>query len=97
RSRDEALAELRRALDTGRFDLASETLDTLNDPKDDAETVDFAIARARIFLARGDALNAAKVLDAVATVARGARAAGPPPTVREGGGASGAKAAAGKA
>lgn len=71
RSREDALAELRRALDTGRFDLASETLDTLNEPKDDGETVDFAIARARIFLARGDALNAAKVLDAVAGVARG--------------------------
>jgi serine/threonine-protein kinase PknK len=69
RSRAEAVTELRRALDTGRFDLASETLDTLNDPKDDSEKVDFAIARAKILLARGDALTAAKALDAVAKLA----------------------------
>ncbi|MDB4937878.1 MAG: putative sensory histidine kinase YfhA [Labilithrix sp.] len=71
RSRDESLTELRRALDTGRFDTASETLDTLNEPKDDGEKVDFAIARAKIMLARGDALTAAKALDAVTKVAHG--------------------------
>lgn len=70
RSRDESLSELRRALDTGRFDLAAETLDTLNDPKDDGEVVDFAVARAKIFLARGDAANAGKILDGVETTAR---------------------------
>jgi transcriptional regulator with GAF, ATPase, and Fis domain/predicted Ser/Thr protein kinase len=71
RSRAEGVTELRRALDTGRFDLASETLDTLHEPNDDAERVDFAIARAKILLARGDALTAAKALDAVTTIARG--------------------------
>ncbi len=70
RSRDESLSELRRALDTGRFDLASETLDTLNDPKDDGEVVDFAVARAKIFLARGDAAGATKLLDGVEKTAR---------------------------
>jgi serine/threonine-protein kinase PknK len=70
RSREEALAELRRALDTGRFDLASDTLGTLGDPRGDAEAVDFTIARARILLARGDALGAAKGLDAVSDEAR---------------------------
>ena len=71
RSREEGVSELRRALDTGRFDLASETLDTLHQPNDDAEKADFAIARAKIELARGDALTAAKALDAVAEIARG--------------------------
>ncbi len=71
RSRADGLTELRRALDTGRFDLASETLDTLHAPNDDAEKTDFAIARAKILLARGDALTAAKALDAVAKIARG--------------------------
>jgi len=71
RSREEGLTELRRALDTGRFDLASETLDTLHQPNDDAEKTDFAVARAKILLARGDALTAAKALDAVAKLARG--------------------------
>jgi serine/threonine-protein kinase PknK len=71
RSREDGLTQLRRALDTGRFDLASETLDTLNEPKDDLEKVDFAVARAKILLARGDALTAAKALDAVAKVAKG--------------------------
>jgi transcriptional regulator with GAF, ATPase, and Fis domain len=74
RSREDGLTQLRRALDTGRFDLASETLDTLNEPKDDDEAVDFAIARAKILLARGDALSAAKALDAVAEAARCKRA-----------------------
>ena len=40
-------------------------------PNDDAEKTDFAIARAKILLARGDALTAAKALDAVAKIARG--------------------------
>jgi serine/threonine-protein kinase PknK len=71
RSREDGLHELRRALDTGRFDVASETLDTLEQPKDDTEKVDFAIARAKILLARGDALTAAKTLDAVAKIAGG--------------------------
>ena len=69
RSRADGLTELQRALDTGRFDLASETLDTLEQPKDDTEKVDFAVARAKILLARGDALTAAKTLDAVAKIA----------------------------
>jgi serine/threonine-protein kinase PknK len=71
RSREDGLAELQRALDTGRFDLASETLDALEQPKDDTERVDFAVARAKILLARGDALTAAKTLDAVARIAGG--------------------------
>ena len=71
RSREDGLTELRRALDTGRFDLASETLDTLHAPNGDAEKTDFAIARAKILLARGDALTAAKALDAVAKIAHG--------------------------
>lgn len=65
RSRADAISELRRALDTGRFDRASETLSTLSDPADDGEKVDFAIASGRIFLARGDAEGAAVALDAV--------------------------------
>ena len=75
RSRADAISELRRALDTGRFDLASETLTTLKEPTDDGEKVDFAIARGRIFLARGDAQGAANSLDAVkAEAARTAHA-----------------------
>ena len=70
RSREEALAELGRALDTGRFDMAAEALDTLADAKDDEESVAFAIARAKIMLARGDGAGAGKVLDDVAKKAQ---------------------------
>ncbi len=77
RSREDALAELARALETGRFDLASTELDALGAPEDDAEAVAFAIARAKVLLARGDAAGAAAALDATAKAAEkgpGARA-----------------------
>ncbi len=77
RSRDDALGELSRALDTGRFDLAWTALETLGPPRGDAEAVDFAIARAKVLLARGDAAGAAATLDAIAKTAEkgpGARA-----------------------
>jgi transcriptional regulator with GAF, ATPase, and Fis domain/serine/threonine protein kinase len=69
RSREEALTELVRALDTGRFDVAAQTLDGLEPPTDDQESVDFAVARSKIFLARGDAVGSAKALDDVAIIA----------------------------
>jgi serine/threonine-protein kinase PknK len=69
RSREEALAELGRALDTGRFDIASTTLDGLGPSANDRESVDFAIARSRILLARGDAAGSGKALDEVAALA----------------------------
>ncbi|MDF2693173.1 MAG: Response regulator of zinc sigma-54-dependent two-component system, partial [Labilithrix sp.] len=69
RSREEALVELTRALDTGRFDMAATTLDGLGSPTNDQEAVDFAIARSKILLARGDATGSAAALDAVASIA----------------------------
>lgn len=64
RSGPEARAELERALETGRFDLASSILDGLGEPTGAEEAVSFAVARARILLARGDTTAAAAGLDA---------------------------------
>ena len=69
RSREDGLAELIRALDTGRFDTAASTLEGLGHATSDQERVDFAIARSRILLARGDAVGSADALDAVAKLA----------------------------
>ncbi|OJY25051.1 MAG: hypothetical protein BGO98_08590 [Myxococcales bacterium 68-20] len=69
RSREDALAELTRALDTGRFDTAAQVLEALGPPSSDHESVDFAIARSKILLARSDAAGSAKALDAVAEAA----------------------------
>ena len=69
-SREELAAELGRGLDTGRFDVAAGTLAALGDPIGDAESVTFAIARARILLARGDGEGAGKALDDVLGPAR---------------------------
>ena len=69
RSRDELLAELSRALDTGRFDTAASTLDALGQATSEQERVDFAVAWSRIFLARGDAAGSAKALDEVSEIA----------------------------
>lgn len=77
RSREEALAELSRSLDTGRFDLAWTALEALGPPREDSEAIDFAVARAKVLLARGDTAGAAKALDDVAKdadAAAGARA-----------------------
>src|SRR5262249_10819643 len=57
--------DLVRVLDTGRFDVAAQTLESLEPPKTDGEAVDFAIARSRILLARNDAVGSAAALDAV--------------------------------
>ncbi|MBX3206745.1 MAG: sigma 54-interacting transcriptional regulator [Labilithrix sp.] len=70
RSREEALRELARALDTGRFDTASDVLEGLGGPASDQESVDFAVARSRILLARSDAAGSAAALDAVAKIAK---------------------------
>ncbi|HEY8079498.1 MAG TPA: sigma 54-interacting transcriptional regulator, partial [Labilithrix sp.] len=70
-SREDGVAELTRALDTGRFDDADQALDRLGPPNGDAESVHFAIARAKILLARGDATGAATTLDGVAGPAKG--------------------------
>jgi len=70
RSREEARAELGRALDTGRFDVAAETLDALGAARDDSEAADLAVAHAKILLARGDSAGAAVALDAVADAAK---------------------------
>jgi transcriptional regulator with GAF, ATPase, and Fis domain len=70
RTREEMLAELGRALDTGRFDTASATLDALARPSSDREAVTFAVARSRILLARGDAVGAASALDEVEGAAK---------------------------
>ena len=73
RSREDLQGELDRALDTGRFDAAAEALSMLGEATSDAESVTFAIARARLLLARGDGAGAAKALDATAdSAARGA-------------------------
>ncbi len=72
RSRDDLRAELHRALDTGRFDVAAnlvEGLEALGAPDDDAERVVVAIARAKIFTARGDSSRAGAILDEVANLA----------------------------
>ena len=69
RSREEAIAELARALDTGRFDTAAETLDGLEPAKTPAEQVELAIARSKILLARGDGAGAATSLDAIVELA----------------------------
>ncbi len=69
RSREEALTELGRALDTGRFDMAASTLEGLGPPTSDLEAVDFAIARSKVLLARGDAAGSAKTLDDIAKLA----------------------------
>jgi serine/threonine-protein kinase PknK len=68
-SRDELLTELTRTLDTGRFDLAKATLDSLGSPESESQTIAFAIASARILLARGDATGSARALDEVAKLA----------------------------
>ncbi len=65
RSREDALTALFRALDTGRFDVAAQTLDGLEPATRDGEAVEFAIARSKILLARGDAVAAAQALDEV--------------------------------
>ena len=77
RTRTELLADLARSLATGRFDSAAATLATLAPAADDAEAVSFAIAEARVLLARGEGATAATVLDAVA------RLAGPSVSYRE--------------
>ncbi|HSO32520.1 MAG TPA: sigma 54-interacting transcriptional regulator, partial [Labilithrix sp.] len=70
RSRAELSTELGRALDTGRFDSAAETLTALGSPDDDEESVAFSIAKARILLARGDGAAAGAALDATLEAAR---------------------------
>jgi len=70
RSREDSRAELARALDTGRFDLAAETLDALGPASTDAEAAELAVARAKILLARGDAKGAGEALDATPEAAR---------------------------
>jgi transcriptional regulator with GAF, ATPase, and Fis domain/serine/threonine protein kinase/Tfp pilus assembly protein PilF len=66
RSRAESIAELARALDTGRFDGAAEVLDALGPASTPSEAVELAVARSKILLARGDGAGAATALDAVA-------------------------------
>ena len=64
-SRDELRTEVARALATGRFDAARTALDALGKPADAPEAVAFAIAAARIALARGDGASARTALDGV--------------------------------
>ncbi|MCA9583785.1 MAG: sigma 54-interacting transcriptional regulator [Myxococcales bacterium] len=63
-SREEMRAELERALSRGRFDEADTRLAALGEPADDDEATTFAVGRAKISLARGDAAEAARTLDA---------------------------------
>ncbi|MDB4944882.1 MAG: putative sensory histidine kinase YfhA [Labilithrix sp.] len=72
RPREQLARELQRALDTGRFDVAAEMLGVLGEPNDAVESVTFAIAQARLLLARGDGAGAAQQLDATADAARDA-------------------------
>ena len=65
-SREDYLRELHRTLETGRFDAASTALERLGVALGDAEALEFAVARSRIALARGDAPGSAAALDAVA-------------------------------
>jgi serine/threonine-protein kinase PknK len=73
--RAHALDEVDRALDMGRFDEASRDLATLGAPRNDAEGVRLAMARARIAIGRGDATGAVSELGAVEQAARGGTAA----------------------
>lgn len=68
-SRRDRIAELDSALDIGRFDIAADILVALGEPNDDSESVTFAMARARVSLARGDGTGAGNVLDAVSDTA----------------------------
>ncbi|MBX3232892.1 MAG: sigma 54-interacting transcriptional regulator [Labilithrix sp.] len=72
-SRDDYLRELRRALETGRFDVAATALERLGTGLDDDDAVELAIARSRVCLARGDAAGAATALTAVAELAKSSR------------------------
>jgi transcriptional regulator with GAF, ATPase, and Fis domain/energy-coupling factor transporter ATP-binding protein EcfA2 len=69
-TRAQRLALVERTLDMGRFGEADKELAALEAPRDEAETVAFAIARARIALGRGDAKEGAAALDAVAKAAQ---------------------------
>ncbi len=68
--RREALAELDRALDMGRFDEANRTSQALGEGRNEDETVRLAIARARAAIGRGDVPESAKQLDKVAAAAK---------------------------
>jgi serine/threonine-protein kinase PknK len=70
RTREDRLADLARALDTGRFDVAWDALEHLGPAADASESVVLAVARAKILLARGDAEGAARALDGVAAAAK---------------------------
>ena len=71
--RPEAMAAIDLALERGRFDEALLVIDAMETPRDAEERVRIAAARARIVLARGETLAAAKLLDAVASEARGTK------------------------
>jgi serine/threonine-protein kinase PknK len=71
--RPEAMAAIDLALERGRFDEALLVIDAIGTPRDAEERVRVAAARARIVLARGETMAAAKLLDAVASEARGAK------------------------
>ena len=64
-SREDVRRELDRALDTGRFDGAADALGRLGPSANDEEAVAFAVASAKILLARGEGSAAANALDAV--------------------------------
>jgi transcriptional regulator with GAF, ATPase, and Fis domain/serine/threonine protein kinase len=69
-SRDDYLRELTRTLETGRFDAAATALERLHDPQNDEERLQFAVARSRILLARGDANGSAAALESVPASAK---------------------------
>ncbi len=69
-SREGMADVVQTALDTGRFDVAADALAVLGEPRDDEESLAFALARARVLLARGDTAAAGKALDAAQSSAR---------------------------
>jgi serine/threonine-protein kinase PknK len=62
-SRPELLATIERALDQGRIGEAAQALDELGGARDKSETGRVAIARARVLLGRGEAPEAARLLE----------------------------------
>ena len=63
-TRSEALGAVESHLDRGRFGEALASLESLGEPRDDAERVAFSIARARMALGRGDVDSALALLSA---------------------------------
>ncbi len=70
-TRPELLASIERALDHGRIGDAANALEGVGTPRDTAESTRVGIARARVLLGRGEAPEAARVLETIRKAAEG--------------------------